>query len=168
MYSFRNIERRIDVDQIYLAPELFKQRRLTSFLSPQMSLFRKSSCMVGGQLPLGGLAGGESLALAASSTVSIFCIGMAAPATSTLRRRPYSMCLPSKTRLCPHLGERMRVGPRGRDQAWRRASGPGLMGVIETAKMDFRIMFGDLGLRVNYYYPPDGSFESGKREKPFA
>ena len=50
-----------DVDQIYLAPELFKQRRLTSFLSPQMSLFRKSSCMVGGQLPLGGLAGGESL-----------------------------------------------------------------------------------------------------------
>jgi hypothetical protein len=42
------------------------------------------------------------------------------------------------------------------------------MGAIETTKLDFRMMFGNLRLRVNYYYPPDGSFESGKREKPFA
>ena len=113
-----------DVDQIYLAPELFKQRRLTSFLSPQMSLFRKSSCMVGGQLPLGGLAGGESLALAASSTVSIFChIHAAAAAVLNVLAVP--------DRLCPHLRERMRVigapadgirhgdGPPGRS-LWRR------------------------------------------------
>ena len=44
----------------------------------------------------------------------------------------------------------------------------GLMGAIETAKMDFRVMFWNLRHRVNYYYPPDGSFESGKREKAFA
>jgi hypothetical protein len=42
------------------------------------------------------------------------------------------------------------------------------MGVSETAKLDFRMIFWDLRLRVNYYYPPDDSFESGKREKPFA
>jgi hypothetical protein len=41
------------------------------------------------------------------------------------------------------------------------------MGPIETAKMDFRMMFWNLGLSVIYYYPPDGSFESGKREKAF-
>ena len=118
----------------------------------------------------GGLAGGESLALRASSTVSIFCPGQAAPATSTLRRRPYSIVLavPDQAMSSSGREDEGYLGPSGRDQAWRRASGPGLMGVIETAKMDFRIMFGDLGLRVNYYYPPDGSFESGKREKPFA
>ena len=59
-------------------------------------------------------------------------------------------------------------GPSGRDQAWGRASGPELMEAIGTAKLDFRMMFGNLRLRVNYHYPPDGSFESGKREKPFA
>jgi hypothetical protein len=76
--------------------------------------------------------------------------------------------------LRPHLGERMMVigapadwirhgdGPPG------RASGPGRLGTIETAKMDFRVMFWNLRHRVNYYYPPDGSFESGKREKAFA
>ena len=31
------------------------------------------------------------------STVSIFCMGMALPATSTGRRRPYSSYLPSQT-----------------------------------------------------------------------
>ena len=59
-------------------------------------------------------------------------------------------------------------GPSGRDQAWRRASGPELMEAIETAKMDFRMMFWNLRLSVNYYYPPDCSFESSKREKAFA
>jgi hypothetical protein len=42
------------------------------------------------------------------------------------------------------------------------------MGVIKTMKLDFRMIFWNLRLRVNYYYPPDGSFESGKREKAFA
>jgi hypothetical protein len=42
------------------------------------------------------------------------------------------------------------------------------MGASETAKLDFRMIFWDFRLRVNYYYPPDGLFESGKREKPFA
>ena len=59
-------------------------------------------------------------------------------------------------------------GPSGRDQAGERASGPRLMGAIETAKTDFRMMFWNLRLMVNYYYPPDDSFESGKREKAFA
>ena len=44
----------------------------------------------------------------------------------------------------------------------------GLMGAIETAKMDFRMMFWNLRLSVNYDYPPESSFESGKREEPFA
>jgi len=39
---------------------------------------------------------------------------------------------------------------------------------IGTTKLDFRMIFRNLRLRVNYYYPPDGSSESGKREKPFA
>jgi hypothetical protein len=34
-------------------------------------------------------------------------------------------------------------GPSGLDHAWERASRPRLMGAIETAKMDFRMMFGD-------------------------
>jgi hypothetical protein len=32
------------------------------------------------------------------------------------------------------------------------------MRAIETAARDFRMIFLDLGLRVNYYYPPEGSF----------
>jgi hypothetical protein len=42
------------------------------------------------------------------------------------------------------------------------------MGVIKTAKMNFRMIFWNLGHRVNCYYPPDGSFESGKRGKALA
>ena len=59
-------------------------------------------------------------------------------------------------------------GPSGRDQAWGRASGPGLMGAIETTKLDFRMMFWDFGLRNDYYYPLDCSFAATKQEKPFA
>jgi hypothetical protein len=32
------------------------------------------------------------------------------------------------------------------------------MGAIETAKLDLKMIFLDLRLSVNYYYPPDGSF----------
>jgi hypothetical protein len=32
------------------------------------------------------------------------------------------------------------------------------MGEIETVAQDFKMIFLDLRLRVNYYYPPDGSF----------
>jgi hypothetical protein len=42
------------------------------------------------------------------------------------------------------------------------------MGTMETAKPYFIMIFWDLRLSVNYYYPPNGSFESGRREKPFA
>jgi hypothetical protein len=31
------------------------------------------------------------------------------------------------------------------------------MGAIETAARDFKMIFWDLGLSVNYYDPPDGS-----------
>jgi hypothetical protein len=34
------------------------------------------------------------------------------------------------------------------------------MGAIETAKLDFRMIFWDFWLRVNYYYPPDGSLRA--------
>ena len=60
------------------------------------------------------------------------------------------------------------IGPRRTSSGMGRASGPGLMGAIETAKKDFRMMFWNLRIRVNYYYRPNGFFESCKREKAFA
>jgi hypothetical protein len=41
-----HIEGRVDVDQIYLVPELLSREAMTSLLSPQVSRFRKSSGMV--------------------------------------------------------------------------------------------------------------------------
>src|SRR3989304_1093237 len=66
---------------------------ITSLLSPQMSMLRKSSlCAFSKQKSPRGFN-----LLAGSSIVSIFCIGMAHPAISTSRRLPYSSYFPSHT-----------------------------------------------------------------------
>ena len=72
------------------------RQRHTSLLSPQISRLRKSSRRFfsfskSSRLPP------AAARLRGSSIVSIFCKGIAQPATSTARRLPYSSYLPSQT-----------------------------------------------------------------------
>jgi hypothetical protein len=39
------------------------------------------------------------------------------------------------------------------------------MGEIGTATQDFKMRFGDLRLRVNYYYPPDDGLAAANGKK---
>ena len=96
MYSFRNIKERVDVDQIDLAPEILEQRGHDQLVVAPDEPVAEIIMHGGPQFAKSCLTGCQGLA-PGLSTVSIFCMGIAAPATSTLRRRPYSSYFPSQT-----------------------------------------------------------------------
>jgi hypothetical protein len=95
------------------------------------------------------------------STISIFCIGMAAPAfvPRCAAARTRRICRP---RPIPFSSEREDGDcrdPSGRAQARQRASGMGR--IAENC----RASFGNFGANVNYYYPPESGFLAANGKK---